>query len=105
MAKKKAVKQVETGKVTIETANDPEVKLNTTGKVGIFTSDSSDHLVIKSEPSKPVLIQWEVDEELKEALSNLGAIQSKYQQLGVSRKARGLRGAIRSIRHISSDWR
>lgn len=57
------------------------------------------------EPKVPVIIQSEVDQKVRDILNDLGATQSKYQQLGVLRKSKGLRGVIKVLRNISNDFR
>ena len=57
-----------------------------------------------SEKPKP-LTEVDIDNEVKEALKTLGAIQSKYQQLNRTPKARKLRDMVRNVRTSYKEWK
>lgn len=54
---------------------------------------------------QPELDQWEIDEDVRAAISELGKAQAKYQQLRIIRKSRGLRRQIKLLRIISNDFK
>jgi len=54
---------------------------------------------------KKPLTEADIDNEVKEALKMLGAIQSKYQQLGRTNKAKKLRNSVRLFRTSYKEWK
>jgi len=68
-----------------------------------------DPLITKAEKlvgkTPPELTIEAVDEEMRDAIENIGKIQSKYQQLTAISKSSKLRRMIRILRTASKDWK
>jgi len=108
MAKKKTTKKETVNKVSKDEIASGGSELFMTGKdIEQVQKDNVEHYSkpLAEEIKNKPLNESDVDNELKDALKTLGSIQSKYQQLGRTPKARKLRDVVRGLRTGYKEWK